>query len=60
MIRVLLADDEALVRTGLRLLLQTAPGVGKLGGGRDDEVASAGLLVREHRRDQKRPAAHRS
>ncbi|MGW4913244.1 response regulator [Streptomyces sp. NPDC004270] len=27
MIRVLLADDEALVRTGLRLLLQTAPDI---------------------------------
>ena len=44
MIRVLLADDQALVRTGFRLILQQAPEMSVVGEAADGEQAAAMAL----------------
>jgi DNA-binding NarL/FixJ family response regulator len=44
MIRVLLADDQALVRTGFRLILQQAPGVSVVGEAADGARAASMAL----------------
>ncbi|MEU4533447.1 response regulator transcription factor [Streptosporangium sp. NPDC023825] len=49
MIRVLLADDQALVRMGFRLILQQAPGVSVVGEAADGSQAAA--MTRELRPD---------
>ncbi|MEU4403940.1 response regulator transcription factor [Streptosporangium sp. NPDC023963] len=49
MIRVLLADDQALVRTGFRLILQQAPGVSVVGEAADGSQAAS--MTRELRPD---------
>ncbi|MEU8386412.1 response regulator transcription factor, partial [Streptosporangium sp. NPDC048865] len=49
MIRVLLADDQALVRMGFRLILQQAPGVSVVGEAADGSQAAS--MTRELRPD---------
>ena len=41
MIRVLLADDQSLVRTGFRLILSGEPGIEVVGEARDGEEAAS-------------------
>ena len=44
MIRVLLADDQALVRAGFRLILEAEPDIEVIGEAADGEQAVAGAL----------------
>ncbi|HVQ94492.1 MAG TPA: response regulator, partial [Mycobacteriales bacterium] len=49
MVRVLLVDDDALVRAGLRMILSSAEDVAVVG--ETDDGARAVAAVREHRPD---------